>query len=157
WTSGIETQAVPRMVQFGEHTNWQAVINEFHRSFVLLRRDGTLWHWGTNDSNTRYVWPGLKALTPLQIGRDSDWARIVRGPWNFYAWKKDGTAWNFTPADWSETNRAVPAAAHLMQQRRPFLDNSEWRAFKAGPPWYLIGLRADGTLWSWKTENVDLV
>jgi hypothetical protein len=151
WSS----QTVPQMVQFGEDRNWQRVLNEFRHSFVLLKRDGTLWHWGTNDFNDKLVWPGLKAFTPMQIGHDSDWAEIVGGPWNFYGWKKDGSAWNFSSADWRAVNSNSLDDSRLIgdrlkTERCSFLDNSRWRGF-ADQPWHRIGLREDGTLWIWPT------
>src|SRR5262249_27247961 len=91
WLAG----AVPRMGRFGVDTNWQHVINGPGHSYILLKRDGTLWRWGVNELNDKQVWPGLKALAPSQLGRDTDWARIVPGPGGTFAWKRDGTAWDF--------------------------------------------------------------
>src|SRR5204863_7534057 len=129
-------------------------MNQFGRSFILLKGDGTLWHWGTNNFSSKYIFPSLKTLTPQQIGRDSDWTAIVPGVWNGYAWKKDGTAWTFVTVAESATNAVLPAA-QLGIQRCPFLDNARWLAFSDCVPWHHIGLREDGTLWTWQTETPD--
>jgi alpha-tubulin suppressor-like RCC1 family protein len=147
--------AVPQLIRFGADTNWQKVINGPNRSFILLRRDGTLWHWGTNDWSDRQIWPGLKAFTPSQIGRDSDWARIVPGPGGTLAWKKDGTAWDFRIRHRPEPNRVVFTAPQLLPERCSYLDHAEWLAFSDGPAWDCTGLRADGTLWIWQLEIPD--
>jgi hypothetical protein len=36
-----------KMIQFGDETNWQQVIRK-NTGLLLLKQDGTLWQWGTN-------------------------------------------------------------------------------------------------------------
>jgi ABC-type transport system involved in multi-copper enzyme maturation permease subunit len=79
------------MVQFGDETNWQQVARSYggaFGNFLLLKKDGTLWRWGTNRidwTNLPNNWPTVRNSKPYQIGTNADWKEIGR--------KTDGTAW----------------------------------------------------------------
>ena len=84
------------MIRFGDESNWQQVGRVSSVNFLLLKRDGTLWRWGTNDYNRRQWqtnWPTVRAAQPRQIGTDSDWQEIF-STWTGYARKTDGTVWS---------------------------------------------------------------
>jgi ABC-type transport system involved in multi-copper enzyme maturation permease subunit len=152
--SDIESETVPHVVRFGDESNWKTVVCAFYRTFVLLKRDGTLWQWGPINYSDKLVWPGVRAFAPVQIGKDSDWATFVGGPGTTYAWKSNGAAWNLTIPAEPATNQAVTGPI-LGTQRYPLLDNHQWLAFSDCVAWHHIGLREDGTLWIWKTEDPD--
>jgi alpha-tubulin suppressor-like RCC1 family protein len=146
---------IPPLVQFGSDTNWQNVISDYHYAVVLLKRDGTLWHWGTNDFSNKSTWPGLRAFQPVQLGHDSDWAKIARGSGSHYAWKKDGTAWGFHfQPEWTTTNSTTTffGIPGVVIERFTPLDGAQWNAF-AYYGWYEVGLREDGTLWIWTAHD----
>jgi ABC-type transport system involved in multi-copper enzyme maturation permease subunit len=86
-----------RLTRFGNETNWQKVVQSYHiTSVLLLKKDGTLWLWGTNYFDLRYWpqnWPGLRAFEPYQIGTDSDWSDIFSND-GYLARKTDGSVWS---------------------------------------------------------------
>jgi ABC-type transport system involved in multi-copper enzyme maturation permease subunit len=96
-TLWISSQSKPEvwsggdMIQFGGETNWQQVARSYagrFGNFLLLKKDGTLWRWGTNHFSWDGVmtnWPTVRNSKPYQIGTNSDWKEIGR--------KTDGTAW----------------------------------------------------------------
>ncbi len=96
-TLWISSQSKPEvwsggdMIQFGGETNWQRVARSYggrFGNFLLLKKDGTLWRWGTNHFSWDGVttnWPTVRNSKPYQIGTNSDWKEIGR--------KTDGTAW----------------------------------------------------------------
>ena len=83
-----------RLSRFGTETNWQQFVRRFDvTSVLLLKKDGTLWRWGTNHFDFHgwpQAWPGLRAFQPYRIGADSDWTGIysLNG---FLARKADGS------------------------------------------------------------------
>lgn len=84
-----------KLTKFGDGTNWQAVSwSHQEPSVLLLKHDGTLWRWGTNQYNWREWptnWPALRNCNPYQIGTDSDWKKISFN--NNYLQKADGSGW----------------------------------------------------------------
>jgi hypothetical protein len=148
----------PQLVQFGVQSDWQSLVGDSVWSFVLLKRDGTLWRWGTNydSSNARnYQNPGLRAFLPHQLGADSDWARILRGDGPVYAWKRDGSAWELHEAkpnqDAAQRSLEVELSPETAAARMPGLDHVQFKSLNWCPIGYSfrIGVRDDGTLWYW--------
>jgi ABC-type transport system involved in multi-copper enzyme maturation permease subunit len=90
WTGG-------EMMQFGDETNWKEVVRSV-ASFLLLKKDGTLWLWGAhsfdwnNLNSLQTNWPTVRISKPQQIGTNSDWKEIF-GSWPNYARKTDGSVW----------------------------------------------------------------
>ena len=100
-TLWISSEAKPltwtgaRMIRFGDETNWQQVGRASAASFVLLKKDGTLWRWGTNNNNRsqwQTNWPTVRAAQPRQIGTNSDWQEILL-TWSSYARKTNSSVW----------------------------------------------------------------
>jgi alpha-tubulin suppressor-like RCC1 family protein len=151
----------PPLVQFGDETNWLSVACGFITPVVLLKRDGTLWNWGSNSYNVKSE-PGLRSSPPLRLGTESDWARILRGINGLYAWKRDGRAWIFLRE--LDTHRGetivfgnVEIASGAVAVPVPFLDHANFQRLKSFPnlPDLEIGIRADGTLWYWDSIALD--
>jgi ABC-type transport system involved in multi-copper enzyme maturation permease subunit len=103
WASGKSDQntwTAGRLTRFGDETNWEQVAR-FRRitsvtSVLLLKRDGTLWRWGTANFDWRnwpQKWPGLRAFQPHQIGTNSDWSEIFSADGGL-ARKTDGSVWS---------------------------------------------------------------
>jgi ABC-type transport system involved in multi-copper enzyme maturation permease subunit len=86
-----------RLTRFGNETNWQKVVQSYRlTSVLLLKKDGTLWLWGTNYFDLSYWpqnWPGLRAFEPYQIGTNSDWSDIFSDN-GYLARKTDGSVWS---------------------------------------------------------------
>jgi hypothetical protein len=130
---------IPQLTRFGGETNWQAVVaGGWPVSAVLLKKDGTLWRWGTNGWVEGVSdWLGLGAFKPYRLGTNSDWAQIFSLD-AIYARKTDGTAWTIT-------SDGFVRATNLDQNQWRSLACSFWRR-------YLLGIRNDGTLWIYR-EN----
>jgi hypothetical protein len=99
-----------RLTRFGDETNWQQLVRSYAlASVLLLKKDGTLWRWGTNDfdmSGWPQKWPGLRAFQPYQIGADSNWTGIysLNG---YLARKADGSAWRVWGYDKNGKDRLI--------------------------------------------------
>jgi len=98
WISGnsdFEGWDGKQLTQFGDESNWLAASrSDNDPSILLLKKDGTLWRWGTHlwsPTNSPLLYPALRELTPYRIGTDSDWKDIA--PNKFLAQKADGSTW----------------------------------------------------------------
>ena len=130
-----------KMMQFGDETNWQHVIRQYFGSFILLKSDGTLWRWGTNNYNWNPLQtnsPGVRTFKPRQIGTNSDWKEIFNG-WNANARKTDGSTWVVGMG---------PKTGKDEIERRPDSDKippqTVWTEENA-----MAYVGNDGTLWIW--------
>lgn len=122
WVSGKMNEApstIPELTKFGGETNWQAVVvGGWPVSAMLLKKDGTLWHWET------------------RVGTNSDWAQLFSPDGEkIYARRTDGTVWAM-----ADTN--LEQAADFDQTQWRSLGSSRWS------PDLLFGVRDDGTLWT---------
>jgi hypothetical protein len=133
------------LAPMGNDSDWQQLEPGFSpTSALLLKKDGTLWGWGTNRfdfSQWPAGWPGLKELQPYQLGSNSDWVKIYGiPPASFFVRKTDGSLWRIS----SNTNgldflRRMNAAAYDPILQGKSVSGGLWDAGAF--------VRADGTLW----------
>lgn len=146
-----DPQAWPgdRLVRFGDDTNWQQVAQSVPASSVLLlKKDGTLWRWG---SPTLYTWkqwpqdwPELRTFQPHQIGTDSDWKEIF-SCWGNPVRKADGSVWKVGVNDKSGENEL---------RRDTNLDQVAFQTLSFSGNGEMAYVRPDGTLWmSWDYQQ----
>jgi ABC-type transport system involved in multi-copper enzyme maturation permease subunit len=142
----------PPLVQFGAETDWLSLGRGILSPVVLLKRDGTLWSWGTNYYTTNFN-PTLRAFAPLRLGPDSDWARILWGVNRLYAWKRDGQAWALRESEFTKEEalkrQEVEIAPGVVAERVPGLDHVQFQSLTLRPTGLNseAGVRDDGTLW----------
>ena len=144
------------LVQFGSDTDWNS-LSTYANYTVLVKTDGTLWCWGTNQFDfKRGQWPGLRAFTPRRFGTESNWAEVFQSDYQTCFYKTDGTCW--ATGDWEsdsqkgiqiETNfvvHALPAPAHgKFHSTTMILHGLQYR----------IGVRDDGTFRIWADEKLN--
>jgi ABC-type transport system involved in multi-copper enzyme maturation permease subunit len=105
-TLWISSEAKPfdwtgaKMVRYGDESNWQQVVR-IPAGLLLLKKDGSLWQWGTNRLDWDHLesnWPTVRGLKPLPLRTNFDWQEIF-GRWNMgFAREKDGNVWS---VDWN--------------------------------------------------------
>ena len=84
--------------RIGGETDWAHVYAGLGHS-LGIKTDGTLWAWGLNlygqlGVTTTTTLQGFPvALVPVQVGTDSNWARIIPGIDATLVLKTDGTLW----------------------------------------------------------------
>jgi alpha-tubulin suppressor-like RCC1 family protein len=143
------TNTISQPLRIGAEMNWQQVAPS-SPGFMLLKKDGSLWGWGTNDSSFyRTNFQAALAAPPYRIGSDSDWAEIIPCGWRACARKKDGSLWEWTHF-WNKDNKKN----EFLFRRRPDLDHNEWLNLSPEEPLGVTntlcaGVRSDGTLWLW--------
>jgi hypothetical protein len=145
----LDGQPVPthprfgRMERFGDAADWKSVATMFETSALLLKTDGTLWRWGTNNSPTS---TNLNHYLPYRLGNDSDWSEFFPLEYGAFIWKKDGTAWRFCTPIKGRQKFEIIFGPNLAVERWKSFDNIRWRSVIGGNV-YWLGVREDGTLW----------
>jgi alpha-tubulin suppressor-like RCC1 family protein len=139
------TTASASPIQIGTDTNWSKVYaGELHS--MAIKTNGTLWAWGTNAYG--YLGDGTQTSrnSPVQIGTGTDWASIALGDRHSLGIKTNGTLWAWGYNDQGQVGdgtsgnfRATPVQIGT---------GTNWKSVAAGD-WHSIGLKTDGTLWSW--------
>jgi ABC-type transport system involved in multi-copper enzyme maturation permease subunit len=144
WASGKSDQltwTAEKLTQFGNETNWQQIARAFSpASVLLLKKDGTLWLWGTNHfdlDDWPQKWPGLRAFQPHQIGTNSDWREIASQN-GYLAKNVAGNVWRIQP---NSENGRIELMRETNFDQIPFKQISQ--AFGNNPVTYT---RKNGTL-----------
>jgi ABC-type transport system involved in multi-copper enzyme maturation permease subunit len=101
-----------RMAQIGSEADWRKVGN-ISVGFLLLKNDGTLWLWGTNNvSNIQNDYTRLSkkikldlAIPPVRIDSGTNWTDIVPiARYRALGEKNDGTFWSWRDKWQGNTN-----------------------------------------------------
>jgi alpha-tubulin suppressor-like RCC1 family protein len=124
------------MMRFGDETNWQQVVRT-DIGMLLLKRDGTLWQWGTNRLNWsewQTHWPTVRTFQLRQLGTDADWQKVFKH-WNQgLARKNDGSVWSIN-WEWKI-------------ERHTNLDQVVLESFSGSGDNPISYIGKDGTLWA---------
>jgi hypothetical protein len=88
----------PKLTQIGSETNWWQASGDWH-GFLLLKKDGSLWVWGTNRVGLQEpVQKKLRedlAMQPARFEQQTDWVGLLSSGFA-YARKRDGSIWEWT-------------------------------------------------------------
>jgi alpha-tubulin suppressor-like RCC1 family protein len=110
WAWGMHGIAMPgvnrvqvRPLRVGRDTDWASVSLGYeyagyatlNEHAAALKKDGTLWTWGSNQYGQLGDGTTVPRTVPAQVGKDRDWAAVsVRGA-HTAALKSDGTLWTW--------------------------------------------------------------
>lgn len=139
--------------QIGSASDWTAV-SVGDESTAALKSDGTIWSWGRNHMGQLGLGDTSGRTSPTQIGDDTDWTAINLGKGsNFHvaALKSDGTLWTWGYNSFGQLGLGYASNYNI----RPAQVESEgvWVSIALGDS-HTVGLKDDGTLWSWGANNV---
>jgi alpha-tubulin suppressor-like RCC1 family protein len=139
-------------VQIGTATTWQSVAAAGVGGWdlvtydyvpvavtVAVRRDGTLWAWGTNTYSQLGDGTTINRTAPTQIGTATTWQSVSAGAYHVAAVRTDGTLWAWGIGDGTPTGSGVPTQIGTA---------TTWQSVSAGYG-HTVALRQDGTLWAW--------
>ncbi|MDO7874720.1 IPT/TIG domain-containing protein [Hymenobacter sp. ASUV-10] len=110
----ITSRALP--VRIGSDTDWTTIAASRAGGFsAALKRNGTLWTWGSNLSYALGDAPALlQRLAPAQVGTASNWTTLAAGA-QLLAGRADGTLWSWSANRYGQTGTPsyglLPAAA----------------------------------------------
>ncbi|WP_159947425.1 T9SS type A sorting domain-containing protein [Polaribacter septentrionalilitoris] len=123
------------LISFKNHAQncWKKVVQtDLHT--IALKNNGTIWSWGRNANGQLGNGENGDTSTPKLMNDESDWTDIDAREFYTVATKEDNSLWL-----WGAYRGNTPIK---------FVDSSEvgWKKIDADG---YIGLKVDGTIWSW--------
>jgi alpha-tubulin suppressor-like RCC1 family protein len=142
--------AVPTAVA----TGFSSIAAGAHHS-VALKPDGSLWVWGSNYFGQLGFAPsGMFSIqsAPRQIG--SGYAAVAAGRWHTLALRTDGSLWSWGYNFFGQLGDG--SYGPRTDRASPVFVGTGFVAIAAGD-YQSLGLRSDGSLWSWgRNSNSQL-
>jgi hypothetical protein len=137
--------------QIGSASDWKKVVAEANW-FLALKKDGTIWGWGTDQSGilTNRLdekGRGLKFPDPIEIWQESDWVDVFApGHGLAVAVKRDGVLWKWGfRTDSAGRDLKYPDYHQLV---RVDMGGDDWSSLAGSYDGLLMGVRTDGSLWA---------
>lgn len=150
-------------IQLGSLTNWK------HGTATngATKTDGTLWTWGANTRGRLGLGDTINRSSPVQVGTNTNWAKFTTTSTTSFAITDSSALWTWGDASLGVQGRntTTPTYNTTLNQVGTI---SNWKdvtgssfysrqQLQPGPPprviinkfGFAIGLRTDGTLWSW--------
>ena len=95
WHEGkLPASEVTKLARFGTANDWKKLSCRYGQPF-LLKTNGTLWTWGTNNWQWNKKWPGLRAFQPGQLGTNADWADMFTANGRTFFREMNGKVWAY--------------------------------------------------------------
>ncbi|HTJ00514.1 MAG TPA: hypothetical protein VL527_16660 [Dongiaceae bacterium] len=150
------------MIRVGAASDWQQIAPNF-LSALLIKKDGTLWRWGTNNWDFKHhKWPGMQTFIPERVGTESDWAELSFAGWQLVLRQTNGQVWSTGTQQTRRSRELAPGLAvgdlgnFGTNQWRSLTtvcsignwNNSEWTSCR-------VGVREDGTLHAFIQHRSD--
>lgn len=113
---------------------------------VLLAPDGSLWTWGGHQFGLTGVLPARKpTTTPVQVGTESDWARVGASYSATIAVKTNGTLWGW---GYSHEGELLTMSRTTPLPPKQLGTNTNWADVHVGHG-HVLARKRDGSLWAW--------
>lgn len=112
---------------------------------LAIKSDGTLWGWGSNAYGQLGDGTTTQRNQPVQIGTDTNWAKISAGLHYSLGVKTDGTLWIWG-GDGNNYTMFPGAAQSLVPVQ--IGTGTDWKDV-FGANFHSLALKTDNTLWGW--------
>lgn len=113
---------------------------------MALKKDGTLWAWGSNECGQLGDGTNTNHSTPVCVSAENDWRSVFIGDSHTIAVKKDGTLWAWGGGeigDGTRISRNIPV----------WIGNTnDWKTVSACT-FQTLAIKIDGSLWAWGDDN----
>ncbi len=132
--------------QIGTENKWTLIsAGSYHTHGI--KSDGSLWSWGLNNYGQLGDLTSINRIIPVRVGLENNWAIIQAGEYHSLALKANGTLWawgynaygQLGDSTMSSIIRAVPTQIG---------NENKWVCIATGQ-WFSMGLKSNGTLWTW--------
>ncbi|RKP53872.1 hypothetical protein D7Z26_10775 [Cohnella endophytica] len=125
-----------------------AVAARAEQSFAL-KKDGTLWAWGSNDYGQLGNANGYYSSVPVQVPNLNNVGAVAAGYGHTVALKKDGTVWAWGRNDYGQLGDGTTTTVRSPVQVKNL---SDVVAIAAGYS-YSVALKGDGSVWTWGNND----
>lgn len=131
-------------------TDWRSIDASGVRSAFAIKNNGTLWCWGSNLSYM--LSSNSDRPLPVQHNPDTDWDRMSVGHGHILVIKTNGTLWAWGGGNYGETGDGLPLL-YARYEPAQVGTATNWESVSAGFR-TSFGIKTDGTLWAWGSNNV---
>jgi alpha-tubulin suppressor-like RCC1 family protein len=141
----ISPNSTSSPVQIGTGTDWSIVSGGSWSYSAAIKANGTLWSWGSNGFGELGHNDTIPKSSPVQIGADTNWAKLSVKQGYTMAIKTNGTLWAW---GWSsQTGLGLNQAANRSSPTQVG-SLTNWSSLSSGIN-SVFSIKTDGTLWSW--------
>lgn len=129
--------------------DWKIIVSGGSHT-IALKKDGSLWGWGSNSGGQVGDNTTTTKFEPVLISADTNWKTICTGDISSYAIKKDGTLWGWGTnssgqvGDGTTVNKLIPTQIGT---------ETDWAQISAGTS-HVLALKNDGSLWAWGNNSL---
>jgi len=121
---------------------------------VATKTDGSLWVWGNNGMGQLGLNGGPPKNSPVQLGTDTTWAGVTCGGSAAWVTKTDGTLWAWGSASNGKLGFSQPSNTDISSPKQiPGTWKTDHQSV-ASISVATAAIKADGTLWTWGTNEV---
>jgi alpha-tubulin suppressor-like RCC1 family protein len=142
-------------VQVGTDTNWSTSFTSISSQGLgyihAIKNNGTLWAWGGNNCGQLGDGTTTYRSSPVQIGAQDTWSKVVAGLQTVYAIKNDGTMWAWGNNDNNGAlgNGTVGSINSCSSPVQIGMDGiNDWKSVSYSGN-SIHAIKNDGTLWAW--------
>jgi hypothetical protein len=116
------------LAQIGSDTDWARVGGSYN-NFMILKRDGSLWRWGTNDYDWKHQAISIprkleldRKMMPWRVDAETNWIDLVSPHGIAYAKKRDGSLWKSGVVPLSDVNTNGPWSSIALYENGSFAE-----------------------------------
>lgn len=136
-------------VQIGTDTDWASVDAGASHS-LGIKKNGTLWGWGSNSYGQLGDGSTTAKIAPLQIGTGTNWKSISSGNEHSLGIKKDGSLWAWGRNLYGQ----LIGNGSFEDQYTPLQigTSTNWASVFASNE-HSLAIQTNGTLWAWGVNS----
>jgi alpha-tubulin suppressor-like RCC1 family protein len=135
-------------VQVGALTDWTPNIAANFESIFTIKKDGTLWAWGSNGSGSLGLGDSTNRSSPVQVGSASDWYYVGRGEDTGYAINTSGELYSVGDNYYGELGQGDSGSGTDRSSLTQVGSLTNWAGCTGGNN-FTVAVKTDGTSWSW--------
>lgn len=145
---GIGTnEDISTLVQIGNDSDWVSVYCKVNITFAI-KTNGTLWACGSNNFGQLGDGTTIDRNIFTQIGTDTDWKMAMPSYNHTVAVKTNGTLWTWGVNTYGQLGNGTTGHDTGVTSPIQIGTSTDWSFVDAGVT-SSLGLKTDGTLWSW--------
>lgn len=149
--------------QVGSDTWKSLAMDTFGPIIEGIKTDGSLWGWGSSNSETYYFGNGIATFSsqiPIRIGLDSDWKEIHIGQGTIQSLKTDGTRWGWgRNTNGQQLGIGTGIIGGVVTVITQLGNDNDWKRLNIdiGSSGYGDGIKETNTLYHWGGTNTNTV
>lgn len=125
--------------------DWEMISSVGTYSSAGIRKDGTLWAWGSNSNGQLGLGNTTSVSIPTQVGSGTDWKYVFPGYNMMMAIKTDGTLWGTGYQGWHLLGDGTNAQYTSLTQ---IGTDTNWEKID-GSSQQNMAVKSNGTIWGW--------